>query len=519
MTNQPTILVSPVGFDDVNAVLQQLGGFGNTRQLEEHETHLLQDANFLSQFEHLFLNCHQRFGECIAPHDVDAIRDFVENGGALYASDWASSVVEAAFGQRAAFARRVGQQEVVTALVRDPYLSLSVGSSVSITFDMSQWDVIRKFPAWTDVYLWDSLKRPLAVGFRMGKGRIVFTSFHHHAQQAAAQQFSSDAEKILQWLVALPTQHGRILSVANTLGQHRTSGSYHPVVSRIGAQPQSIPLILGSKAGLGVFAVSWQPSEGVFFSMRYLRGGETVEAEQQSSFPPILLTVRNPSDDDAVEIRRSASAESRDEPEGTQLYVLGIDIRRDLLGDPDWLALAVLRHIKNRLERGNTLAAARSLVTDARMFDILNSILSGLGYTTARRPTGDRHDEGSEIIAGIAGVELDNPELSAVIRIIDRTSGREGQTLQSGASGAYSPTPVETAVGTERLALCAILSERDVSELSDMPGGVDSIIPPAEFHDWKLIASEQMSLDHSEETVSAEEFSTAYHLQVAVYRL
>ena len=55
-TNQPAILISPAGFDDVNAVLQRFGGsFRNARQLQENEMHLLQDANFLSQFQHLFL--------------------------------------------------------------------------------------------------------------------------------------------------------------------------------------------------------------------------------------------------------------------------------------------------------------------------------------------------------------------------------------------------------------------------------------------------------------------------------
>lgn len=521
MSSQPTILVSPPGYDDVNAVLQQLGGaYRNTHQVAVHEMHLLQDANFLSQFQHLFLNCHESFRRSFAPGEIDAIRDFVQNGGVLYASDYASGVVEAAFGQRVAFSQGVGNEGSVTASVGDPYLALSVGSSVSINFDLPSWDVIRKFPAWTDVYLWDRpKKRPLAVGFRMGKGRIVYTSFHHHAQRASTQQFSPDEEKILQWLVALPTQHGQMVRVASALGQHRASGSYHPVVNRIGAQPQSVPLRLGSKAGLGVFAVSWQPAEGVAFSMRYLRKGKTVEAARESSSPPVLLTVRNPRNDDAIEIRRHAPTESRDETEETQSYVLGIDIRRDLTTDPDWLALAVLRHIKTRLESGDTLADVKSFVTNARVLEILDSILTGLGYTTTRRPAGDRHEERSEILAGSGVVESDNPELSVAVRIIDRTREREeGPTRRRDVSGEDPPALVETAVGTERLAVCVILSERDISELADTPGGAEEIITPAEFREWETVASEQMPLGWGEEAVSAEEFSTAYHLQVAVYR-
>ena len=465
------------------------------------------------------MNCHRNFGDPPAPHEVVAIREFVENGGALYASDWACGVVEAAFRQRAAFTRRAGREEVLTALVHDPYLSMSVGRSISIRFDMSQWDVISRFPAWTDVYLWDNRKRPLAVGFRLGQGRVVFTSFHHHAQVTGAQQFSPAEEKILQWLVALPTQHPHMLRVASALGRYKASGSHHPVVNRIGAQPQTVPLRLGSKAGLGVFAVSWQPAEGVTFLMRYLREDETVETEQQSSSPPILLTVRNPALNDSVEISRSAPAESRGEEEETQSYVLGIDIRRELVGDPDWLALAIMRHIKNRLEGGNTLTAARSLLTDARVLEILGSILTGLGYEIARRPAESRDETPTEVIAGGAGVNDNDPELSVAVRIIDRTTGlKEGRGREGGASGEDSPAPSELPVGTERLAVCVILSERDASEFPNMPDGVDEIEPPADFRDWELVASEQMSLGWGEETVSAEEFSTSSRLQIAVYR-
>jgi hypothetical protein len=80
--NPITILVSPPGFDDVNAVLQSLGGtFAVTRNLQDSEIHLLGDQSFLAQFQHLFLNCHRFFRGPLDNRTITAIRHFVENGG------------------------------------------------------------------------------------------------------------------------------------------------------------------------------------------------------------------------------------------------------------------------------------------------------------------------------------------------------------------------------------------------------------------------------------------------------
>src|SRR5438105_7651917 len=153
---------------------------------------------------------------------------------------------------------------------------------------MDGWVLIDKFPASADVYLWDTNGKALAVGFRVGMGRVVFTSFHHHAQQAGQQSVAE--ETLLQWLVTLPTQHGHLRSVGMSLAQYRVTGGSQ-VVSRIGRDRQVIPLNLSSKSGLGVFALSWDYDDRVEFSMRFLRRREVAEAEKKSSHPPLVMTV------------------------------------------------------------------------------------------------------------------------------------------------------------------------------------------------------------------------------------
>ena len=96
--------------------------------------------------------------------------------------------------------------------------------------------------------------------------------------------------------------------------------------------------------------------------MRFLRRRELVEAEQKSSRPPLVMTVRNPENGDAVEVvlrmlRDSSEGSTKPEP-----YVFAASIRRDLLGDPDWLASAVIRHLLCSLEGEPTLTNARQAI-------------------------------------------------------------------------------------------------------------------------------------------------------------
>src|SRR5438105_14064177 len=115
----PAILISPIGYDNVGMVLQQLGGsLANTHQLDVADIMKLGDAAFLSNFQHLFLNCHALFDGTIDPAIVSAVHDFVNNGGALYASDWAGAIVGAAFRGPTAFSQKQGRVGVVQARVR-----------------------------------------------------------------------------------------------------------------------------------------------------------------------------------------------------------------------------------------------------------------------------------------------------------------------------------------------------------------------------------------------------------------
>ena len=99
----------------------------------------------------------------------------------------------------------------------DPYLASQLNYSFSVTFDMSAWVRVSRYPNGAEVYLTDAqYSGPLAIGIIVGNGRVVFTSFHHHAQPSG-----SDEDKLLAWLAALPGQHRLLLTSSGTHNRHR----------------------------------------------------------------------------------------------------------------------------------------------------------------------------------------------------------------------------------------------------------------------------------------------------------
>lgn len=513
--NPITILVSPAGYDNVNLVLQQLGGvFANTRQLEESEAHLLQEPSFLGQFQHLFLNCHNMFRGEVPSRMITAIQDFVESGHSLYASDWASEVVEAAFKGRTSFKRDMSETGTVRASVKDPYLARSIGRNISIHFDLGSWHLAERFPASADVYLWDEHQRAIAIGFQAGRGRVVFTSFHHHAQQGDTQTISDEEKAFLQWLVTLPTQHMNIHYAQAALAGYRAADTVTQVVSRIGSDSQTIPLKLGSKSGLGVFVLSWDQEDGLEFSMHYHQGDKVLRVEK-STRPPLTMTVRDPKNEDSIEINRTILA---DLPSRVEMYpyVFAASIRRDLLGDPDWFARAIVRHIKKTLGE-SVIGDAKDMVTVDDILAAASNILRGLGYVVSHRSGENEEGESwSGVVAKSQEIESDGFDLQMEAQVIDRTSWREEPDNLAAVFEQFLSHRNGVTEATERLLACLVFSREDTGEILDEYEAYEIAAVP---EGWRIVSSDGITLGLGQDIVSAEELAQANHMSVVVYRL
>lgn len=518
--NADRIMVSPPEYDDVREVLLRLGGpNSNVRQLTEVEMEQLRYPAFLSSTELLFLNC-KDMEDSVAADKVRCarIRDFVSGGGTLYASDWASDVVAAAFGDLVEFGPRDGETGTVSAKISDHYLARRLGNSIRLNFDAGGWVRVTGFPRDAQTYITDDENRPLAIGFMAGQGRVVYTSFHHHAQLSGAQP--SDEEKILDWLVTLPTQHRLLLATSQVQARHRAVVR-NQVVGNAGASKQLIPLQMGHGSGLGIFSLAWARDDRVQFSIRYLRDREIPAGEKRSSDPPLVMTVRNPGPRDGVEISRHLTGRAGSEPAESQPYVFAAGLRADLLEDSDWLASAVVRHLSGILGSGASLAAAEEIMPHRRVLDIIAKILSGLGYEI-RLSANQARERPAEVLAWPLRDTDVGPGARAAIQVGVTMANRTRYRPDS-ERWVY-PMRGELDPATERLLVSvALAAGRTDFDWADDAGPGDARSPAfidasSDVAAWRPVSSATGGLSYERGLISDEEFRLNYHIDVGVYR-
>jgi len=168
---------------------------------------LLNDLNLLNKFSIVFINCGA--DEYIDPTMINNIKEYVQSGKSLYASDWAYCFVENPFPEYIDFYgedtipgdAKVGEEEMVTALVVDQGLKEQLGKdNVEINFNLGSWVIMNEVSNNTQTMIKATVHdfygntlpdRPIMVKFKYGNGRVLYTSFHNEAQN------TEDMEKIL----------------------------------------------------------------------------------------------------------------------------------------------------------------------------------------------------------------------------------------------------------------------------------------------------------------------------------
>lgn len=193
------IEVTSPGFDNIGSVLSAIG-----------VEHVPFSGTYACDL--LFLNC--------GTHDtIDParLRDFVERGGCLYASDLTSAVLSRAFPDQFQFTG-TGSAGEVGAEVVDEELEGVIGGLVDITFDMGGWSVLAASSGTTLVRAAAGTAyagRPLMVELDVGIGAVFYTCFHNRAQL-------SDKESALLKLLVLKqlgvSTHRSIAQVGQSLG-------------------------------------------------------------------------------------------------------------------------------------------------------------------------------------------------------------------------------------------------------------------------------------------------------------
>ena len=190
-------------WDDMGKLLKGLGEGYRFDKLTEDELIRKHEDNKLSEYDVVFLTCNVN-----ADVDklVEPLRNYVANGGILYASDWRYEAVAKAFKdmqQENLIADGMAQQ--IEADIVDPELRRALGiSKIPLNFNLGDWKAAAFGGPSVQVLIKGTYEKmngqgtataPLMVKFPFNKGTVIFTSFHNEAQNSRIE------EQLLQYLV------------------------------------------------------------------------------------------------------------------------------------------------------------------------------------------------------------------------------------------------------------------------------------------------------------------------------
>ena len=213
-------------FDNIGALLSDLEiPFDSYNQQTYME--LLTDPNKLAEYDIVFFNCGMPMDWVSSRGTVSAnLKNYVAEGGSIYASDWAHGIVEATFPYAIDFHGDddvispdgvgfdvhehpyVGTEGNVLAEVLDPVMASAIGhTQASLYYDLDSWVLPEAVGPGSsamltgDTYYYTPTgaiqlesKAPLAIQFAAG-GRVIYTSFHNE------HQMTQDMEKALKEII------------------------------------------------------------------------------------------------------------------------------------------------------------------------------------------------------------------------------------------------------------------------------------------------------------------------------
>lgn len=231
------LATTPAGYDDMGSVLKNMGFNAEQISLED-----LANLDKLKQYAAVYINCSGDVDN-VAEQAAGALKQYVSDGGVVYASDFANTLISNAFPGKISFysgegtiGARVGNSGKVTAKVTDGGMAAALGkSTIEVNYDLPAWVVMEKtagrvymrgpapiidYSSMTSPENLQALQNidfsnpqavedlqskfaqtssktlpdvPYVVSFSEGKGEVLYTSFHNEAQNTA------DVSKVLNW--------------------------------------------------------------------------------------------------------------------------------------------------------------------------------------------------------------------------------------------------------------------------------------------------------------------------------
>jgi len=279
--NLSTIAVTPSGYDDIGQVLRHLDYVPDEIEISD-----LDRVDSLKKYKTVFVNCSAE----IVSANASAINSFVQAGGTLYASDFASHPIERNFSNfKGAFSASpfVGR---MTTYVSDLGLKELIGASIHLNFDLGSWRYLSFVYQDIRVYIQGRKKGgtsyPLLFSFRYGAGTVIFTSFHNHAQVTEKER------QLLEFLALRPVL-SRVADESTTVLQATKLLPQVEFVDKIRqgewSSLRGFDLYLGEYAKL---LLNWEGQAKV--EMMILRPDGSVHTMVRGEKPPLKVDVAGP---------------------------------------------------------------------------------------------------------------------------------------------------------------------------------------------------------------------------------
>ena len=190
------LIIVPGSYDDLGKILTKLGYKYKKTNSPDHAC----NKKLLSNCKALFVACGADLS--VSNKNKDVIREYVRKGGAIYASDLASSFIDSVFPGKITFDSS-SYDNGIKVNVKDPGLAEVIGSNINLHHD-TEIHGVEKVSEGVQVLIEgprekNARKRyPYLVLFHYGEGLVIYTVFHN------SEQVSKTEKKLLNYLVFRP---------------------------------------------------------------------------------------------------------------------------------------------------------------------------------------------------------------------------------------------------------------------------------------------------------------------------
>jgi hypothetical protein len=300
------LAVTPPSFDDMGKLLDSMGkGFKYTTIKMDD----LRDMKKLREFDVIFFTCGtipdswvaRKLENSLRPGTIQVeakqevlrevaanLKNFVNNGGTLYASDRRLTHLGEAFPEFVNESQaHSGAVQSVSADVVDLGLVKLLGvNQITLNFDQQGWMPAAISGKGVEVYLkgryhtmeGESRETPLLVKFPSEHGQVIFTSFHNEKQTSEIEQ------KLLKFLVFSVVTAKTESAVARTMVQGGFSPTSRDLLSASPQSPSVTQTYTCKKAGPLQFALGFE-NQGAQLKLTVTGpGGTEYEKEGSSTF-------------------------------------------------------------------------------------------------------------------------------------------------------------------------------------------------------------------------------------------